>query len=407
MSIEMIKTCQPMVWNNFKYDPFVSLDRMGLSAEQIEDARRRFRAYTPLLARLFPNEKLGHGIESPLKEVTDYFKNALGGLLTYDSLWLKLDSQLPIAGSIKARGGIYEVLLYMETLVAQQGELDPVQAILKMPTETLQAMLKPYTIRVGSTGNLGLSIGIISARLGFSVEVHMSKDAKAWKKQLLRENGAVVIENAGDYSMAVDAARQMGMGDSKAYFVDDENSKALFLGYSVAAEELKEQLLAQNITVNASNPLTVVIPCGVGGAPGGICYGLRSAFGADVKVYFAEPTHAPCMALGLMTGLHDKIAIEDYGIVLETIADGLAVGRPSQFAGVVIEPLINGVYTVSDQQMVDQMKALYQGTGEFVEPSAAAALEGPFCLNGNGTMVMWMTGGRLVPNQQRAEMLGF
>ena len=82
----------------------------------------------------------------------------------------------------------------------------------------------------------------------------------------------------------------------------------LFAGYSVAGKRLRKQLEDQGIKVDEDHRLYVYIPCGVGGAPGGVTYGIKKYFGDDAYCFFAEPTHAPCMTLGLITGFHNGIS---------------------------------------------------------------------------------------------------
>ncbi|MGN5185140.1 D-serine ammonia-lyase [Aeromonas veronii] len=423
--VQSLIALEPVTWFNPNTTTLAAgLPYVGLDNHNVADASARLARFAPYMCEAFPETRASNGIlESEIAAIPamQATLNQRYGVEVTGMLLLKKDSHLPISGSIKARGGIYEVLTHAEQLAIKAGLLREEDDYRKLFSDEFRQFFSQYSIAVGSTGNLGMSIGIMSAKLGFTVTVHMSADAREWKKRKLREHGAIVVEYAEDYGVAVEQGRKEAERDPNGFFIDDENSRTLFLGYSVAGERVKKQFDQMGIKVDADHPLFVYLPCGVGGGPGGVAFGLKLAFGDNVHCFFAEPTHSPCMLLGVHTGLHDAIAVQDLGIDNLTAADGLAVGRASGFVGRAMERLLAGFYTLSDQEMYDLLGLLARDEQITLEPSALAGMAGPWrvaanpeWLTGRGcdaatmaqaTHLVWATGGGMVPAEEMAKYL--
>lgn len=184
--IKDMEQAKEVIWiNPGLLDMKDAMKGQTLSMADIDDAERRWERFAPFIKKTFPETEVSGGlIESPLKEIpqmklrlNEKWKAELSGRLL-----LKMDSDLAVAGSVKARGGIYEILKHSENLALSKGMLKEGESYEKFALPEFKEFFSRHSIHVGSTGNLGLSIGIISAALGYNVTVHMSMDAKQWKK---------------------------------------------------------------------------------------------------------------------------------------------------------------------------------------------------------------------------------
>ncbi|MDC7703018.1 D-serine ammonia-lyase [Vogesella indigofera] len=386
---------QPLLWHNPSLLPAAeALAVSGHGRAEIEAAIARWQRFAPLLARLFPDSVAADGrIDSPLLSQSDE---------QGQPLWVKADHALPITACIKARGGVYEVLCHAEQLALATGVLHAGDNYAVLADAPARQLFAQHRILVGSTGNLGYSVGVMARALGLGVEVHMSHDAKEWKKQRLRALGATVVEHPGDYALAVAAARDSAASDAHAYFIDDESSLLLFFGYAAAAWDLAAQLDAAGLRPTPAQPLRVYLPCGVGGAPGGVAFGLKCLFGDAVQCVLVEPVASPCFLLRLATG-DDALSVYDIGLDNRTVADGLAVPRASATVAGIVGQLIDAVITVSDSSLLAAVRQQWQQHGLRLEPSAAAGFVAhEFAASqwpGEVIPVVWTTGGNGLPDE--------
>ncbi|MDX0619801.1 D-serine ammonia-lyase [Sinorhizobium medicae] len=415
----------PTLWINSLYrDDAIGDTCLPLVPDQVDVAQSDWERLAPLLETCFPElKKTAGAIRSDLTEL-HALREALGyGGGEFGRVFAKADSALPVAGSIKARGGVYEVFVFAEELARREGLIGDREDIRHLASAEARAFFSSYSIAVGSTGNLGLSVGVAARALGFEATVHMSSDAKPWKVERLRKLGVKVVQHEADYTTAVENARSAAEDDPAVYFVDDEQSRRLFLGYSVAASELVDQLQTFGVAVDADRPLFLYLPCGIGGAPGGVTYGAKKVFGDNAHCFFVEPVQSPCALVHMMSGSEELVSVYDVGLTNSTEADGMAVARMSAFVATVMRNMLAGVFTVDDASLFRWLLLAHEVQGLRLEPSAAAGFAGPgfivkhpqgraFCERlklsdrlRQATHVVWTTGGSFVPQEQFDQFL--
>ena len=415
--LTLLMALRPLSWFNLALAPAAeALADVGLSRADVADADARLRRFAPYLARVFPDAAASGGIiESPLLPLPA-MRAALwaeAGLADGGGLWLKADNLLPISGSIKARGGIYEVLKHAESLALSHGLLR--EGRLRRTGQRRGAGLLR---RLPGGGGLYRQSGAVHrhhqrqaglpgqrAYVGGRAAVEEGFAAQPWGRggrvSVRLQRGGGRRPQTGGVRSALSFRRRREFGQSIPWLRG-------------GGGRLRGQLVEQGVRVDAEHPLLVYLPCGVGGGPGGVAFGLKLAFGDAVHCLFAEPTHAPCMLLGVYTGLHDEVAVQDFGIDNLTAADGLAVGRPSGFVGRAMQRLIDGYYTVDDAELYRLLAMLEREQGLRLEPSALAGMPGPLRVLSEtqgyrqrlglsperlarASHLVWGTGGGMVP----------
>ena len=266
----------------------------------------------------------GHVRRTP---VTDVEPEAFG---TPGALCLKLE-HLQHTGSFKARGAFNRVLAAHE-----RGELTSSGVV------------------AASGGNAGLAVAYAAASVGAAAEVFVPATAPAVKVTRLRSLGAQVVQEGSEYAEAYAAAVHRAEA-SGALFCHAYDQPEICAGQGTLALELVQQ---------APNVDTVLVA--VGG--GGLMAGVAAALEGRARVVGVEPDTVPTLHAALAAG--GPVDVDVSGVA----ADSLGARRLGDIAFSVAERCVVQSVLVTDADVVQARRALWQQCRLVVEHGAATAL---------------------------------
>jgi threonine dehydratase len=223
------------------------------------------------------------------------------------------------------------------------------------------ATLSPQARNAGvlafSSGNHAQAVALAAALFGTRAVVVMPEDAPRGKLAATREYGAEVIT----YDRYTEDREQIGRrlaGEQGLTVVPPFDDLEIIAGQGTAALEL---------AADAGPVDALLAPVSGGGLIAGCAVAIK-ALHPDARVIGVEPETADDYRRSLAAG--ERLSTP----VPRTIADALQVTTPGELTFEHNRRLLDGIVTVSDQELVEAMRFCHERLKVVVEPGGVAGL---------------------------------
>jgi threonine dehydratase len=221
--------------------------------------------------------------------------------------------------------------------------------------------LSEQPIVCASAGNFGQGLAYAAARWNRSVIVFASHTANPRKLEAMEQFGAKVILVGQDFDTAKTAARKYAE-QNQYVFVEDGDEHAIAEGAGTIAKEIIDELTQQKRSLDA-----IFVPLGNGALLTGIATWIKYEV-PSCKVVGVVAANAPSMKLSWEQGINISTP---HAL---TIADGIAVREPVDFALECMKGLVDEVVAVDEPMIVEAMKFCHRHFGLVVEPAGAVGV---------------------------------
>jgi len=219
------------------------------------------------------------------------------------------------------------------------------------------SQISAKNIVAASSGNHGIAVAYSSRMLGKQCTVVVPEAAVKEKVDVIQEYGAEVVRFGKYHSDREEKAREIAT-QTGATFVPPFNDPDIIAGQGTCGLEIAQQL---------DDFDSVIVPVGGGGLMSGISIAIKS-LKPSARVFGVEPNGATKMAASLSAG--KLVRIEDP----KSIADGLIPASVGDLTLEACQKNVDGMFNVSDDEILSAMKLLMHEAHIFPEPSGSAPL---------------------------------
>lgn len=274
------------------------------------------------------------------------------------NIWLKPEN-LQVTGSFKVRGAYYKI--------SQLSEEEKQRGVIAC-----------------SAGNHAQGVALGATACGIKSLICLPEGASISKVEATRRYGADICLVPGVYDDAYQKALQLR--DEYGYtFVHPFNDENVIAGQGTIGLELLDQL---------PNLDAVLVPVGGGGLISGVAFAIKS-LNPSVKIYGVQAEGAPSMYNSVEHHQIERLP------KVHTLADGIAVKEPGNLTFEICGKYVDGIVTVSDDEisaailaMMEQHKLIAEGAGAV---SVAAAMFNKVPLEGKNVVCL-VSGGNIDVN---------
>lgn len=264
--------------------------------------------------------------------------------------------------SVRSPLGSFKVLGAPIALVRQILRLHPDFEPAAILTGRYAEALRGYTVISATDGNHGRGLAAAAQDAGCRCVIVLHAHVSPEREQAIAAYGADIVRIAGNYDESVQEAARLAAAHGWQVIADtsydgyEDIPRDVMQGYGAIAEEIVEQTSAQRGMPGAFTH--VFLQGGVGGMAAGLASYFWEYHGPQRPCFISvEPAQADCLLQSSIQGRPAKAT----GTV-DSVMAGLACGETSPLAWRFLQPCVDVFMTIEDEQAIEAMRALAQGS---------------------------------------------